>query len=167
MLPAIRTCRSFCGSWSPLRWSGWNGCTAVSYTHLDVYKRQDVHRIANEEKLVPRNWMTRDGSYVTEDFIDYIKPLIQGDYQPIMVNGLPRHLVLNMKKKRWHDTSVRGEIIVFPPFFEFVLDYLGRNLYNNYCLLYTSSMEKELELLTKAAREMYELQFPGEGGLPE
>ena len=60
----------------------------------------DVHRIANEEKLVPRNWMTRDGSYVTEDFIDYIKPLIQGDYQPIMVNGLPRHLVLNMKKKR-------------------------------------------------------------------
>lgn len=44
--------------------------------------------------------MTRDGSYVTEDFIDYIKPLIQGDYQPIMVNGLPRHLVLNMKKKR-------------------------------------------------------------------
>ena len=29
------------------------------------------------KKLVPRNWMTRDGSYVTEDFIDYIKPLIQ------------------------------------------------------------------------------------------
>ena len=26
-------------------------------------------------------------------------------------------------------------------------------------------MEKELELLTKAAREMYELQFPGEGGI--
>ena len=59
----------------------------------------DVHRIANEEKLVPRNWMNRDASYVTKDFIDYIKPLIQGDYQPIMVNGLPRHLVLNTKKR--------------------------------------------------------------------
>ena len=60
----------------------------------------DVHRIANEEKLVPRNWMNKDGSYVTEDFIDYIKPLIQGDYQPIMVNGLPRHLVLNRGRKK-------------------------------------------------------------------
>ena len=59
----------------------------------------DVHRIANEEKLVPRNWMNKDANNVTKDFIDYIKPLIQGDYQPIMVNGLPRHLVLDMKKK--------------------------------------------------------------------
>ena len=57
----------------------------------------DVHRIANEEKLVPRNWMNRDATYVTKDFIDYVKPLIQGDYQPIMVNGLPRHLVLKRK----------------------------------------------------------------------
>ena len=60
----------------------------------------DVHRIANEEKLVPRSWMNRDATYVTKDFVDYISPLIQGDYQPIMVNGLPRHLVLNLKKKR-------------------------------------------------------------------
>ncbi len=59
----------------------------------------DVHRIANEEKLVPREWMNKEANYVTKDFIDYIKPLIQGDYQPIMVNGLPRHLVLKMKKK--------------------------------------------------------------------
>ena len=54
----------------------------------------DVHKIANNEKLVPRNWVTRDGSYVTQDFINYVEPLIQGDYQPFMVNGLPQHLVL-------------------------------------------------------------------------
>ena len=60
----------------------------------------DVHRIANEEKLVPREWMNKDATNVTKDFVDYIKPLIQGDYQPIMVNGLPRHLVLNLKKRR-------------------------------------------------------------------
>ena len=60
----------------------------------------DVHRIANEEKLVPRNWMNKDATNVTKDFIDYVKPLIQGDYQPIMVNGLPRHLVLNLKKRK-------------------------------------------------------------------
>ncbi len=54
----------------------------------------DVHRIANNEKLVPRNWVNKEGNYVTEEFIDYVKPLIQGDYQPFMVNGLPQHLVL-------------------------------------------------------------------------
>ena len=60
----------------------------------------DVHRIANEEKLVPREWVNKEGNYVTEEFLDYIRPLIQGDYQPIMVNGLPRHLVLNLGRKR-------------------------------------------------------------------
>ena len=59
---------------------------------------KDVHKIANGEKLVPRNWVNQEGTYVTEEFITYVKPLIQGDYQPIMVNGLPRHLVLRLKK---------------------------------------------------------------------
>ncbi len=58
----------------------------------------DVHRIANDEKLVPRNWITRDGTYVTDDFIDYVRPLIQGDYPSVMVNGLPRHLYLKEKR---------------------------------------------------------------------
>ena len=59
----------------------------------------DVHRIANNEKLVPREWVNKEGDYVTEDFIDYVKPLIQGDYSPFMVNGLPQHLVLQLDKK--------------------------------------------------------------------
>ena len=54
----------------------------------------DVHRIANNEKLVPRDWVNKEGNYVTDEFINYIEPLIQGDYQPFMVNGLPQHLVL-------------------------------------------------------------------------
>lgn len=54
----------------------------------------DVHKIANNEKLVPRSWVKREGNYVTREFIDYVEPLIQGDYQPFMVNGLPQHLVL-------------------------------------------------------------------------
>lgn len=54
----------------------------------------DVHKIANNEKLVPREWLNREGNYVTQEFIDYVEPLIQGDYQPFMVNGLPQHLVL-------------------------------------------------------------------------
>ena len=57
----------------------------------------DVHRIANNEKLVPRNWMNKEGNYVTDEFINYVEPLILGDYQPFMVNGLPQHLVLKRK----------------------------------------------------------------------
>lgn len=58
----------------------------------------DVHRIANNEKLVPRSWVNREGNYVTDEFVNYIEPLIQGDYQPFMVNGLPQHLVLRNRK---------------------------------------------------------------------
>ncbi len=54
----------------------------------------DVHKIANNEKVVPREWINEEGDYVTEEFINYIEPLIQGFSQPFMVNGLPQHLVL-------------------------------------------------------------------------
>lgn len=53
---------------------------------------QNVHKVSNVEKLVPREWVNADGTYVTEEFIDYVKPLIQGDVPPIMVDGIPRHL---------------------------------------------------------------------------
>lgn len=55
----------------------------------------DVHKIANDEKLVPREWITKDGTYVTEEFIDYVWPLIQGDYPCVMVGGIPRHLYMS------------------------------------------------------------------------
>lgn len=53
---------------------------------------KDVHKIANDEKLVPREWVNKEGDYVTEEFINYVRPLIQGDVSPIMVDGIPRHL---------------------------------------------------------------------------
>ena len=53
---------------------------------------KDVHKIANDEKLVPREWMNKDGDYVTQEFISYVRPLIQGDVSPVMVDGIPRHL---------------------------------------------------------------------------
>ena len=53
---------------------------------------KDVHKIANDEKLVPREWVNAEGTYVTDEFIAYIKPLIQGDVSPVMVDGIPRHL---------------------------------------------------------------------------
>ena len=61
----------------------------------------DVHRIANDEKVVPRNWISKSGNYVTEEFLDYVRPLIQGQYSPMMVEGLPRHLTMNLKNYDW------------------------------------------------------------------
>ena len=61
----------------------------------------DVHRIANDEKTVPRKWINKEGNYVTEEFLDYVRPLIQGQYSPMMVEGLPRHLTLNLKNYDW------------------------------------------------------------------
>jgi len=55
----------------------------------DIY---DVHKIANIEKKVPREWINEDGTYVTEEFINYVRPLIQGDVSPVMVDGIPRYL---------------------------------------------------------------------------
>lgn len=53
---------------------------------------KDVHKIANDEKLVPRSWVNEECDYVTEDFISYVRPLIQGDVSPVVVDGIPRHL---------------------------------------------------------------------------
>lgn len=53
---------------------------------------KDVHKIANDEKLVPRNWVNEEGTYVTNEFISYVRPLIQGDVSSVMVDGIPRHL---------------------------------------------------------------------------
>ena len=54
----------------------------------------DVHYISNVERKVPREWITEDGSDVTEDFVHYARPLIQGESWPVMETGLPKHLVL-------------------------------------------------------------------------
>lgn len=53
---------------------------------------KDVHKIANDEKLVPRKWVNKDGSYVTKEFVNYVRPLIQGEVPPVVVDGIPRHL---------------------------------------------------------------------------
>ena len=53
---------------------------------------KDVHKIANDEKLVPREWVNAEGTGVTDEFVAYVRPLIQGDVSPVMVDGIPRHL---------------------------------------------------------------------------
>lgn len=47
--------------------------------------------VANYEKKVPDGWITADGSHVTQEFIDYCLPLIQGEPERPVENSLPRY----------------------------------------------------------------------------
>lgn len=53
----------------------------------------DIHNIANIEKKVPLEWIDKRNNQMKEDFINYAKPLIQGELIPIFKDGLPQHLV--------------------------------------------------------------------------
>lgn len=53
---------------------------------------RNVHKVSNVEKTVPREWINAEGTYVTDEFLGYVRPLIQGDVSPVMVDGIPRHL---------------------------------------------------------------------------
>ncbi|MCX8107817.1 MAG: 6-phosphofructokinase, partial [Verrucomicrobiae bacterium] len=55
---------------------------------------QDLKDIANVERPVPREWISDDGFLPNERFIEYAKPLIQGELPVPMHEGLPRHAVL-------------------------------------------------------------------------
>jgi len=59
------------------------------------FRACDIAKIANIEKKFPTNWLSNDDNLVTKEFLTYLKPLIQGELAPIMVDGLPRHLFLN------------------------------------------------------------------------
>ena len=59
----------------------------------------DVHAIANAEKKVPREWINQEGTFVTPEFLSYVRPLIQAELTPIMVDGLPRHLYCEGRSK--------------------------------------------------------------------
>ncbi|HAE23127.1 MAG TPA: 6-phosphofructokinase [Spirochaetaceae bacterium] len=49
----------------------------------------ELSQVANGEKLFPKEWIGDDGYSVRQEFIDYARPLIMGEVQPLMEGGLP------------------------------------------------------------------------------
>ena len=49
-----------------------------------------LDEVANTEKLVPREWINQEGNFVTQQFIDYALPLIQGESKMALEDSLPR-----------------------------------------------------------------------------
>ena len=54
------------------------------------YGPEDVNLICNQEKTVPPEWITGNGSDIGQAFIDYALPLIQGIVNVPEENGLPK-----------------------------------------------------------------------------
>ena len=52
----------------------------------------DINNTANAEKTVPDIYINADGNDVTDAFIAYALPLIQGEPEVIYENGLPKHI---------------------------------------------------------------------------
>ena len=59
---------------------------------------QPLSVCANAEKKIPREWINETGTYVTQEFIDYALPLIQGENTRALENSLPRFAQLKKIK---------------------------------------------------------------------
>lgn len=53
------------------------------------YGTADVNIICNQEKPVPADWIINDGSDISDEFIDYARPLTQGFVELPTKNGIP------------------------------------------------------------------------------
>ena len=53
------------------------------------YVAEDVNLICNQEKTVPLEWITGNGSDIGQEFIDYALPLIKGEVKVPSEDGLP------------------------------------------------------------------------------
>ena len=53
-----------------------------------------LDQVANQEKKMPRSYISRDGFGITEPARDYLSPLIAGEAYPEYSNGLPKYVRL-------------------------------------------------------------------------
>ena len=61
-----------------------------------------LSKVANQEKKMPRDFITADGFHITQKCRNYLQPLIEGEAYPPYAGGLPRYVTLKnvaVKKK--------------------------------------------------------------------
>lgn len=54
----------------------------------------DLKEVANVEHFIPRDWISEDGFLPNEKFIDYARPLVEGEVKIPMEGGVPRFVKL-------------------------------------------------------------------------
>lgn len=66
-----------------------------SKPYIVEYGTENVSVVANQEKKVPRSWINKDGNDVTEEMLDYLRPLVKGSPQIPEKNGLPNYIQIS------------------------------------------------------------------------
>lgn len=72
----------------------------VTFVRLsdDPYRMEvslcDASQVANVEKKIPMEWIDTQKGFVSQECVNYIKPLIIGELTPFMVDGMPMHMSL-------------------------------------------------------------------------
>jgi 6-phosphofructokinase 1 len=59
---------------------------------------QPLSDIANVEHFLPRDWVAEDGFLPNEKFVEYARPLIEGEVKVPMEGGLPKYITLEKVK---------------------------------------------------------------------
>src|SRR5205823_4181811 len=59
---------------------------------------QDLGTVANVEHFIPREWISEDGFLPNEKFVEYARPLIEGEVKVPVEAGLPKYI--NLEKVR-------------------------------------------------------------------
>ena len=57
-----------------------------------------ISEVANLEKKVPLSWMNENHTQMTEEFLNYARPLIQAELTPLYIAGLPHHIYMKSSK---------------------------------------------------------------------
>ena len=65
-------------------------------TYKCNYVLMPLELAANTEKTVPLDWIVNEGTGISEEYVKYALPLIQGDAKAPLEDGLPRFA--NLKK---------------------------------------------------------------------
>ncbi len=60
----------------------------------------DLASVANYEKKMPLEWINEAGNGVFYDFVEYVRPLIQGETSVDMRSGIPRFARLKRVRAR-------------------------------------------------------------------
>lgn len=59
-----------------------------------------LEKVANVEKKIPREWINAEGNYVTDEFINYCRPLLEGRAEVPEKDGLPDYVRIDLSKGR-------------------------------------------------------------------
>ncbi|MCL1816338.1 MAG: 6-phosphofructokinase [Clostridiales bacterium] len=69
-----------------------------SQPYQSIMGQIPLEKVANIEKKLPLEWINTEGNFVKDDFMRYANPLIEGEVEIPMQNGLPAYVSLDKSR---------------------------------------------------------------------